>query len=318
MENLTNEYFITSYLEEVGKRSPGSHANNKLALQHFTESIKKPFLDITMIDIQGYLINTIDKKEIKKTTKNTIRYLLRAFFNYIQKTMLLYKFEFNNPVPSKKIYNFTTNLDDIEYVIDSELEVLKIEQLTAILDYCKNNLKLRDFVLIALSMCSGPRISEMRTIRIKDINFEECYFQTGFIPGARKTSLHTNKGLLFFFPKPFVKYIKEYLKSCEKCNMWLFPGYNNKPLSRSGAQKIITEIRESVKFHFTWHYFRRTLITERRKIGCPKELSEGLANHAPSSVQEKSYIKLTIKEKQGYYEQYFPFNSISYFSSSEL
>ncbi|KKN04240.1 hypothetical protein LCGC14_1099310, partial [marine sediment metagenome] len=47
---------------------------------------------------------------------------------------------------------------------------------------------------------SPERISEIRTIMTNDVNLKNCSFQTGFIPGARKTTLHTNKSLLFFFP----------------------------------------------------------------------------------------------------------------------
>lgn len=313
MVKLNNDYFIDAYLEEVKKRSPGSFANNKLIIKNLTNYIEKSFQDINMIDMQSYLINVIDKKDIKKSTKNSKRYMLKAFFNFIQRILLSYNVEFHNPIPSKKLYRFTTNLDDIEYIEDSELKVLTIAQIEIILNYCKDFLELRDFVLIGLDICSGARISEIRTIMRKDINLKKCQFQTGFIPGARKTTLHTGKGLLFFFPLSFAKYIQKYLESCNKCDKWLFPGYKTNPLSRSMVQDIITKIRKGADIHFTWHFFRRTIITERKKMGCEQWLSEGLSNHAPSSVQERSYIKLTIKEKQGYYNQFFPYKNISYF-----
>ena len=236
-----------------------------------------------------------------------------SFFNYIQKTLLAYSIDFSNPVPSKKIFKFSTNLDDISYVSDGELKVVTVAQIKKIMDYIYTHLNRRDFILFGLDICTGARISEIRTIMKKDINLENNSFQTGFIPGARKTTLHTNKGLLFFFPPKFSHYIEEYLESCSKCEKWLFPGYKEKALSRPQVQNLLVKIRNKLGFHFSWHYFRRTIISERMKLGCEKWLSEGLTNHAPSDVQSKSYIKLKFHERQAYYMKYFPYSKISYF-----
>ena len=310
---FTNSFFREKFLEEVKKRSPGSYINNKLVIRDLIKEIPKPFTEFSMIDMQNYFLEVIDNQKLKKTSKNSKRYMLMSFFNFIQKTLLAYKIEFSNPVPSKKIFKFATNLDDISHVSDEELKLLTINQLIKILDYTYNERdNLRDFILFGLDITSGARISEIRTIMTKDVNLKNCSFQTGFIPGARKTTLHTNKSLLFFFPIGFKKYIKRYLWIVQD-EKYLFPGYKNNCLSRDSAQKILDKVRKKTKIKFTWHYFRRTIISMRIKKGCPKWLSKGLANHAPSDVQEKSYIKLSIKEKRAYYKKYFPFGKISYF-----
>ena len=312
---FTNSYLREKFLDEMKKRSPGSFRNNQLIIRDLIKEIPKPFTEFTMIDMQEYFIDIIDIQELKKTTKNNKRYMLMSFFNFIQKTLLSYNIDFSNPVPSKKIFKFATNLDDISHVSDEELQILSINQLIKILDESEKNL--RDFILFGLTITSGARISEIRTIMIKDINLKNCSFQTGFIPGARKTTLHTKKGLLFFFPLGFKKYLKKYLDYCSKCEKWLFPGYKDNCLSRDAVQRILNKIRKKTKVKFTWHWFRKTLISARIKKGCPKWLSKGLANHAPSDVQEKSYIKLSIKERKGYYRKYFPFSKISYFKNTK-
>jgi len=313
MKRFENRFFIDKFLEEVKKRSPGSFVNNQIVIKYLMKEIPKPLQEFTMIDLQEYFVNIIDQQDIKKTSKNSKRYMLMSFFNYIQRTLLTYKIDFPNPVPSKKIYKFSTNLDDIAHVSDDELQILTLAQLKKILSYSFHDMGRRDFLLFGLAISCGARISEIRTIMTKDVNLENYSFQTGFIPGARKTTLHTNKGLLFFMPKGFVKYIDEYLESCPKCAKFLFPGYKGKPISRDTTQKILNAIRDKVGFHFTWHYFRKTLISERIKAGCPKWLSEGLVNHAPSDVQAKSYIKLKFNEKRDYYNRYFPYKNISFF-----
>ncbi|KKL89820.1 hypothetical protein LCGC14_1910820, partial [marine sediment metagenome] len=312
---FTNSFFREKFLEEVKKRSPGSYINNKLVIRDLIKEIPKPFTEFTMIDMQNYFLEVIDNQKLKKTSKNSKRYMLMSFFNFIEKTLLAYKIEFSNPVPSKKIFKFSTNLEDISHVSDEELKILTINQLIKILDYTYNT-NLRDFILFGLDITCGARISEIRTIMIKDVNLKNCSFQTGFIPGARKTTLHTNKSLLFFFPVGFKKYMKRYLETFPN-EKYLFPGYKNNCLSRDSAQKILDGVRKKTKIKFTWHYFRRTIISMRIKKGCPKWLSKGLANHAPADVQEKSYIKLSIKEKRGYYKKYFPFGKISYFKNTK-
>ena len=314
MENkFTNEFFIEPYLKEMEKLSPGSFSNNKHSIKALVKDLPKPLMEIKMRDMQNYFINHIDSQEIKKTTKNTKRYILMSFFNYIQRTLLSYDVEYSNPVPSKKIYKFSTNTDDITRISDEELKVLTLVQIKKILAYTFHDLGLRNFILVGLIIATGARISEIRTLMVKDLNLENNSFQTGFIPGARKTSLSTKKGLLFFFPSGFAKYIQEYLDNCKKCETWLFSGYFGSCLSRSGVQEILIKIRKSVNFYFSWHYFRKTIITERTKLGCEKWLSEGLANHAPSDVQAKSYVKLKFKEKQSFFNKYFPYTSITYF-----
>lgn len=310
MVEFENRFFIDKYLDEVKKRSPGSFVNNQIVIKYLMKEIPKPLQEFTMIDIQDYLINFIDKKEIKKTSKNSIRYMLMSFFNYIQKTLLTYKIEFSNPVPSKKIYKFSTNVDDIVHVSDDELKILTLVQLKKILSYSFHDMGRRDFLLFGFAINSGARISEVRTIMTKDLNLENYSFQTGFILGSRKTTLHTNKGLLFFFPSDFAKYLKEYLNSCKKCEKFLFPGYKGKPISRDTTQKILDFVRKKMGFYFTWHFFRRSRITAMSKMGCPLIISEMLLNHAPSSVEGKSYIKLSIKEKKELYKKWNPYKKL--------
>lgn len=311
---FTNSFFREKFLEEVKKRSPGSYVNNKLAIRDLIREIPKPFTEFRMIDIQHYFLDFIDKKtigeseiSIKKTTKNTKRYMIMSFFNFIKKTLLLYDIEFSNPVPSKKIFKFSTNEDDISLVSDEDLKILNIKQLIKILNYTYNNI--RDFILFGLAIFSASRISEIRTIMIKHINLKNCSFQTGFIPGARKSTLHTGKGLLFFFPLGFKKYVKRYLDTLPN-EKYLFPGYKNNCLSRDAVQKILTNVRKKTKVKFTWHTFRRSHITAMSNKGCPLVISEFLLNHAPSSVEGKSYIKLSIKEKRKFYDKYDPYKKI--------
>ena len=320
-EELTTQGLIKSYLNEVRKRSEGEFNNSKMLLRSFFRHVKKKIKDITMLDVKDYFENYLDIRPIKNNTKNTRRYMLKGFFDHVQITYLSENKNYNNPVPSKKIYQFTKKEGDIQrYNESSEKEMVFDQgQLIQIWDYALHRYKLtlrfmwlRDFVLLTLIVCTGARISEIRTIMLQDVHVKQRYFETGFVKGARKSTMNKKKGLLFFFPEKIIYYLKLYMQLLEEKkgpdNIWLFPGQKGSFLTDMGARLITTKLSKHLGFKIRWHSFRRSMITSRTKMGCPLYLSEMLMNHAPSSVEAKSYIKLTLEEKRDYYDQYFPYD----------
>ena len=107
-------------------------------------------------------------------------------------------------------------------------------------------------------------------------------------------------------------YLRLYIELLEekkgKNNIWLFPGQKGQCLTDMGARLIATKIKKHLELPIKWHSFRRTMITARVKMECPLYISELLMNHAPSSVESKSYIKLNLEEKRDLYDKYFPFD----------
>ncbi|KKL23339.1 hypothetical protein LCGC14_2426380 [marine sediment metagenome] len=313
MSELSDKALIVSFLQETKKRSEGACANNKTVLREFFKYIKKPIPAITMIDVRNYFISYLDLLPIKNNTKNSRRFMLSSFFNYVQAIYLANNQQYINPVPSSKIFKFTSKRADIERTSKEELKILTIAQINEILEYTYKNNNIRDFIIVGLVVATGARISEIRTILFNDLHLEERFFETGFIISARKSTLNKGKGLLFFYPEGFNKYINEYLNERPKDSEWLFPGYMEKHLSKSKTDLIYTGISKKLGFHFSWHYFRRTRITEMAKMGCPQPISEGLMNHQASSVEGEFYIKLKINEKRDLYSKWDPFQKIRFF-----
>jgi integrase len=309
-----NSFLIGEFLKEVKKRSEGSYSNHKANLNEFFNYIEdKPIQKITMFDIRDYFINELDGQKIKISTKNTKRFMLKSFFDFVEKMLLNEDILYPNPVPSTKIFQFTKLNNDILRRSQTELKILTPEQLKTILDHAFHNYSLRDFLLIGFAVCTGARISEIRTMLVNDIYLDECFFETGFAINARKSTLRKGEGLLFFFPEPFAIYLERYLEENHEGSKWLFPGYKGKPITHETTYHIYKNMSKELDIRFSWHYFRRTLITERRKMGCPEWVSEGLMNHTASTVERESYIKLKISEKKSYYDQYFPYKNLNYF-----
>ncbi len=321
MTEITDSFLMSSYLKEVKKRSDGTFENSKVILGQFFRYIeqtrgKKSIKDITMLDVRDFFVEYLDVRPLKIATKNVKRFMLTSFFNYIQKVYLASDITFSNPVPNSKIYNFTKKDDDIKRYSKTELKILSQAQLSKILDFVYNNMTLRDFVLILLITCTGARISEIRTILIDDVNIDRNFFETGFIKNARKSTLYKGQGLIFFFPNAIKKYLRQYLDNRDKTSKWLFPGYLGKSFSQSAANGIYYYITKKIGIKFTWHWFRKTIITERMEINCPLWTSEGLMNHASSSVEGESYIKLSVEKKFKLYLKYFPYKKVKYIGNT--
>ncbi len=313
MSELSDKALIVSFLQETKKRSDGSLANNKTAIRLFFDYIKKPIQTITMTDVRNYFISYIDSRSIKITTKNSHRYRLKSFFEYVKNILSEHGIDYENPVPSMNIFRFTKKKGDIKRISIEELKILTKNQISELMEYTYTNQSLRDFILLGLVVCTGARISEIRSILINDLHIEERFFETGFVINARKSTLNKERGLLFFFPKKIIKYLKEYLEIHSKDSEWLFPGYMENHISKSKTDIIYKKLSRKTNIKFSWHYFRRAIITERRKMDCPEWLSEALMNRVPSTVERESYIKLKIYEKRELYDKFFPFYKIKFF-----
>lgn len=314
---LQDQIYLNSFLEEKRKSSYHSYHTHKTALKDFFVNIDKNLKEINMIDVRNYLSNVLDKKNIQLRTKEQRRAILTTFFSYFQGMLLSKDKLYQNPVPNKNVFQFTQKETDIKKYSDESNKILSLDQIEQILDFCKKNRYQRDFIYIGLLVCTGARESEIRTIRLKDINLKECYFETGFIKGARKSTLKSKRTLLFFFPKRFKICLQNYilsLKSLNENEEWLFPGRKNNHLSESYPNTLKTFLLKKLGFYFSYHFFRRTLITLYHKNGTSLLESEMLMNHKSNSTQGNFYIKLSISEKREIYKKYFPYDSIEYFS----
>ncbi|MFX0188694.1 MAG: tyrosine-type recombinase/integrase [Candidatus Hodarchaeota archaeon] len=315
-----NAIYVNSHLNEVKKRSDQAYKDHKSILKNLFTHIDKPVLKITKLDIKKYFDEVLDpRQDIKASSKETMRGTLRSFFFHVESLLLDQEINYNNPVPSKKVYKFTKRNTDIIKRSEKKAKLLTKEQLLKILDYAKKNFtknNKRMFIYFALSVCSGAREMEIATIKIADVNIKERYFETGFEKNARKSTKHIKEGLLFFFPKSFASYLKNYLLKLKNDNdVWLFPSTRTeRHMSPSTPRYYYEKLREALGLaDFSMHWFRHSLITYLKTNGCSLEDREMLLNHVPHRTQAKHYEHEEIAEKRAVYDKYFPYYEFPYF-----
>ncbi|MFW9970766.1 MAG: tyrosine-type recombinase/integrase [Candidatus Odinarchaeota archaeon] len=271
-----------------------------------------------MGDITEYFDNIIDLRINKKNnnpisikSKEAYRSYLKSFFDYVIGRLLKHNVEYRNPVPNKGIYKFTRHDSDIKKQKNIIDEVFSEQELLEILNQSKKK-SLRDFIIYALLVIDGTRISEILTIKIEHIHLNERYFETGFEKNARKTTRFSDESLIFFFPENFKPYLEQYINYIGKDNLWLFPNRRSH-LTYGGFRNYV--IMNYEKRFRLFHKFRHTLISNRLfKTECPLWISEGLNNHKISdSTEIKHYAKFTIEQKRDLYDRYFPYYDFPYF-----
>ncbi|HEC92878.1 MAG TPA: site-specific integrase [Candidatus Atribacteria bacterium] len=311
-----DERIINMYLIEKQKKSDHSYNLNKSILYNFFNSVNKRIEKITMKDVRDYFIE-LDKKELTYNTKCTYRSFISSFFYYFQGLKLNEGKIHPNPVPNKRIWDFNKTNKDIKKH-NREKERLSIQEINKILEYCKKNLNTKNkkkyFIYYCFLTFSGARPSEIVSIKVKDINLTERYFETGFEKNARKSTRHLQRALLFFIPKGFIKYLKNYLLIND--SEWLIPSndryFHSTTEGLNYIRRKILEKKIGIRWKDRW--FRRSLITEYTKKGLPDGYREGLLNHVSHSTEWRYYIKLSIKEKRKIFDQYFPYyGKIPYF-----
>lgn len=293
---------INDCLEEKRKKSDKTYFNVKSKVYDCLNYIQKPLSEIKTKDVKEYF-KYLDSLYTKFVSKETYRSRLKAFFEYVVDRLDEEDIEIRNPIPSKRVFSFSKS--ELDFKEDDTIPFSN-EELAEILELSKKR-DLRDFIIFGLLICCGMRISECLTIRIENIDIGKRRIKTGMTKNARKS----NKVLTFFIPKNFAKYLDHYITLQNRVSGYLFQGKSTH-YSYTGFYTYVE--RNFMKKYCEFHRFRKTLITNRIKMGCELWKSEGLTNHKVSdSTQRKYYIKLTDSEKRALYDLYNPYSHLTYF-----
>ena len=211
----------------------------------YCDENKIDYLNINKDIIIDYLkkIDNLSNKSISAILSS-----LRCFYNYLLDNKMIevnYFKLISNPKLEKKLPTFLS-YEDIRKVIDS------IEETDALF--------IRNKMIIELLYATGIRVSELKNIKIKDINFSEK---------SIKVMGKGSKERIVFFN-------------------YLVLNNKGKEITVRGIELIIKNVidKACLKVHVSPHTFRHTFATHMLSNGCPLKSVQELLGHASLSSTE--------------------------------
>lgn len=266
-----SEYTIKEYIIHVNEFISYCK-NNNIDYQNINKDI-----------IMNYLkyIDNLSNKSI-----SAVLSALRCFYNYLLDNNYVnvnYFKLISNPKLEKKLPTFLS-YEDMRKVIDS-------------ID-TDDALGLRNKMIIELLYATGIRVSELKNIKINDINFSD---------NSIKVMGKGSKERIVFFNNHSLKAIKDYLSVREFSSEYLVLNNKGKQITVRGIELIIKNIidKACLKVKVSPHTFRHTFATHMLKNGCPLKSVQELLGHASLSSTE-IYTHITDDYIKGEYLKNMP------------
>ena len=242
----------------------------------YCDENKIDYLNINKDIIIDYLkkIDNLSNKSISAILSS-----LRCFYNYLLDNKMIevnYFKLISNPKLEKKLPTFLS-YEDIRKVIDSIEET--------------DTLSIRNKMIIELLYATGIRVSELKNIKIKDINLSEK---------SIKVMGKGSKERIVFFNNHSLIAINKYLENRGFNNDYLVLNNKGKEITVRGIELIIKNVidKACLKVHVSPHTFRHTFATisieENQSINALSEL----LGHAKKSTTLDMYVHSNDTSKE--------------------
>lgn len=224
------------------------------------------YLSLSKDDVINYL-KFLDEQKLSNKSIGTILSSLRCFYSYLLDNnyinLNIFKL-ISNPKLEKKLPSFLS-YEEIRIVLDS----IDID----------NILSIRNKMIIELLYATGIRVSELRNIKITDIDFNNKSIKV-FGKGSKER--------IVYFGDYAYDAIKLYLDNRELKSEYLILNNNGKQISVRGIELIIKNVIEKacIKTKVSPHTFRHTFATHMLNNGCPLKSVQELLGHASLSSTE--------------------------------
>ncbi len=224
------------------------------------------YLSLNKDDVINYL-KFLDDQKLSNKSIGTILSSLRCFYSYLLDNgyinLNIFKL-ISNPKLEKKLPSFLS-YEEIRIVLDS-------------ID-TDNILSIRNKMIIELLYATGIRVSELRNIKINDIDFNNKSIKV-FGKGSKER--------IVFFGDYAYDAIKLYLDNGELKSEYLILNNKGKQISVRGIELIIKNVidKACIKTKVSPHTFRHTFATHMLNNGCPLKSVQELLGHASLSSTE--------------------------------
>ena len=226
-------------------------------LRHMTDTVAKPYTQMTSDDLREYLNNYENERNAGKVTIDNIRRIMSSFFAWLEDEDYIVK------SPVRRIHRVKTAVVAKETLSDENLETLR--------DECDT---LRDLAVVDILASTGMRVGELVGLDIADVNLQE---RECLVTGKG------NKQRPVYFDARTKLHLTAYLRSRADNNPALFVSLNGSGdrISIGGVESRLRQLGKKAGVNRVHpHKFRRTLATHAIDKGMPIEQVQKLLGHA--------------------------------------
>ena len=267
----TNEILVKEFIKS--KKTKGL---SEATIKAYTTTINtisrwtiKSFLELTSEDLKEFFIFYEEQNNCSKTTLNNIRRNLSSFFRFLtdEEKILINPMLRIPPIkePKKIKKAFTYNeIEKMRWEL-SKHTYLKYTNKLSILG-------IRNQAIFELFLSSGIRVGELVTLKIDNVDFDEC---KAIVTGKG------NKERIVYFSEKAKNYILQYLKLRDNDAEYVFTSNSkrNGKMSTTAIEKTIRNLGEEVNVDAHPHKFRRTFCSYLIKKGMPIDQVQKLMGH---------------------------------------
>lgn len=182
--------------------------------------------------------------------------------------------------------------------------VLTKKEVEKLLTYYKmSNHKL--YLVFRILVETGMRIGEFSSIKIKDADIKKRILTVRGKTGKKA----------YYMTISLARELEYYINNFSFTSEYLFTTKYGNPYSANcirGQLKHDQKKKLKIDKRITAHTFRRTINTERKKMGCSSEDRKILLNHKAEGVNYSSYVKLNYEDFINLYDKWFPYINLNF------
>lgn len=239
----------------VDGKSPKTIYQYIRSVSKLLELIHKPLKEIGCYDIRFFLATEKDRGISNRTLENT-RANLSAFFQWMVDDEIISK----NPISSLKPIKYHDGIK--KPFSDVEIDHIRSS--------CKS---LRDRAMIEVLLSTGIRVSELTSLKLKDINFDNNSICVEHGKGDKERTVFTTDVC--------IARLNEYLNNRSEKGDYIFYNMNHKPVTTGGVGYILNSIAKSANVQNVHpHRFRRTFATNLARRGMDVQDIKKLLGHS--------------------------------------
>lgn len=272
-----NQYIIDKERQGLSKITLQTY---RLHLNIFSKFTDKKIQQITKQDIYDYLDYRQKTSNLQNSTLETVRAVLRSFFEWLKDEDIIKE----NPMMKMKPIKCK----------QSVVKYLTIEELELIRENCKN---IREKALLEILYSTGARLSELTSLNIENVEFNN---RTIKVLGKG------NKERVTFFSPKASFYLKKYLSerddNCEALFVTMRKEYRR--ISNRGVQRLISNLGNRAGVYLHVHKTRHTLASNLLNSGVEITVVKDILGHEDLNTTSV-YAKATQSYKQQCYNRFF-------------